>query len=97
MVLAWQPGLKTEFHNEVLPQWKLPPEKFRGAQCPEHGAALRIVRSLLVCDDCRAEYGGHHYGRFYPRKCRDCGKPFLTRVFHQARCGHCAASRRRGI
>jgi len=89
VVLGWQSGLKTHFHNEVLPQWKLPPETFFGARCPDHDAALRVVGSVLICDECRVEYGDHHHGRFYPRKCRDCGKAFLTRVLHQARCGRC--------
>lgn len=89
MTLAWRPGLRTRYHNEVLPQWKLSPERFVGAKCPDHDCELRVVKSVLVCDECRAEYGDAHYGRFYPRKCRDCGKKFLTRVLHQARCDDC--------
>lgn len=78
-------------HNEVAKEWKLPPDHpaFSNARCDDHDTVLVVRGTLLVCPDCTADWGDHRKGRFYPRKCRDCGVPFLTRVMHQGRCDSC--------
>jgi len=64
---------------------KVKPEAITNPRCPECDGPLIPHGKILLCKECANQYEWKS-GHYYPRKCAECGRLFVTRHFHQFYC-----------